>query len=229
MKQFFKNVPTILDVARRAYWRIRQKQKNTAPFPGSHEYWEHRYARGGSSGAGSYGKFADFKAKIINAFVHENGVRSVIEYGCGDGNQLQLADYPKYVGFDVSPSAVAACKEIFKLDPTKSFKLIEEYVGETADLTLSLDVLYHLVEDDVFESYMTRLFSSSDCYVIVYSSDTDNNFGYQGTHVRHRKFTKWLDEHIPGWGLVRRIPNEYPYKGDPREGSFADFYIYRKI
>ncbi len=34
-------------------------------------------------------------------------------------------------------------------DKTKNFKLMEEYAGEVAQSTLS-DVIYHLIEDDVF-------------------------------------------------------------------------------
>jgi hypothetical protein len=33
-------------------------------------------------------------------------------------------------------------------------------------------------------------------------------------------------QHQPGWRLERHVPNEYPYRGDWRTGSFADFYIY---
>lgn len=39
---------------------------------------------------------------------------------------------------------------------TKQFKVVVDYNGERADLALSLDV-YHLVEDAVFEEYMTLL------------------------------------------------------------------------
>ncbi len=90
-------------------------------FSGSAEYWELRYASGGSSGQGSYGRLAEFKAEVINNFVMERGVHSVIEFGCGDGNQLQLAKYPVYVGLDVSEKAVAMCKEKFNNDTSKLF------------------------------------------------------------------------------------------------------------
>jgi hypothetical protein len=45
---------------------------------------------------GSYGKFAAFKAEVLNAFVQEMRVDTVIEFGCGDGNQLTLARYPLF-------------------------------------------------------------------------------------------------------------------------------------
>ena len=80
---------------------------------------------------------------------------------------------------------------------------MSEYTGERADLTLSLDVIYHLVEDTVFECYMRTLFDSSKRYVIVYASDTDDNPIHEGTHVRHRKFSRWIRENAPNWTLVK--------------------------
>lgn len=35
-------------------------------FPGTADYWENRYAKGGTSGAGSYGRQAEWKAEIVN-------------------------------------------------------------------------------------------------------------------------------------------------------------------
>ena len=200
----------------------------TGPFKGSARYWEHRYAGGRDSGPGSTGHLAAFKADILNTFIKTNNIKTVIEYGCGDGQQLELACYPTYIGFDISPSAIALCKEKFKANITMVFKLMSEYKEEKAELILSLDVIYHLVEDDTFHRYMERLFSSSDTYVIIYSSNRDKNVKDQPRHVKHRKFTKWVERHAPGWELIEHIPNKYPYNSPDGTGSFADFYIYKK-
>ena len=194
------------------------------PFPGSEDYWAHRYNSGGNSGAGSYHKLAEFKAEIINDFVKGNEVKTIIEYGCGDGNQLKLSRYPSYVGFDVSPKVIALCRDIFRNDRTKNFRLMSEYKGEAAQLTLSLDVIYHLIEDDVYHSYMERLFNSSERFVIIYSSNFDAEQRY---HERPRQFTKWVETNVSHWKLIRHIPNRFPYNGD-EEGSFSEFYIYEK-
>lgn len=199
------------------------------PFPGSATYWEKRYSAGGNSGVGSYALFAEFKADVLNGFVARNQVQTVIEFGCGDGNQLSLAKYPTYLGFDVSSTAISKCQERFMSDGHKSFRLMSEYKGETADLALSLDVIFHLVEDDVFEKYMGTLFGAANRYVIVYASDFEDSRGYDGPHVRHRKVTRWIRENLPGWNLVEHIPNRYPYRGDYRKGSFAEFFIYGKV
>jgi SAM-dependent methyltransferase len=197
-------------------------------FKGSEKYWEERYAGGGHSGPGSIQCMGAFKAEILNAFVRTNDIQTVIEYGCGDGQQLELTPYPYYTGFDVSPSAVALCKERFGGDKTRVFKSVSEYNGERAELTLSLDVIYHLVEDKVFHRYMEQLFSSSDSYVIIYSSDSDNNVMDQPRHIKHRTFSQWVKANAANWELIERIPNKYSFDRESGQGSFADFFIYKK-
>jgi len=57
-------------------------------FKSSGEYSDGRYKAGGDSGVGSYSKVTLFKAEIINRFVQEHIVETIIEFGCRDGNQL---------------------------------------------------------------------------------------------------------------------------------------------
>ena len=199
-----------------------------SPFLGSEQYWIERYEAGRTSGAGSYNELAAFKAEILNGFVVEHGIGSVMEFGCGDGNQLQLASYPTYTGFDVSPRAIELCRNIFRSDDKKRFLLMEEYEGQTAQLTLSLDVVYHLIEDEIFESYMKTLFGAAECFVIVYSSNWNIREERQAAHVRHRVFTEWVDANMPGWTLMAQVPNRYPPSASGTQSSLADFYLYER-
>lgn len=152
IKKAIRDIPFVGD----RLWRALRSSRGEVEFPGSEAYWEQRYRTGGNSGAGSYNQLAQFKSEVLNALVAERGIRSVIEYGCGDGNQLRFAKYPRYLGFDVSAEAVRLCQQAFAADGSKSFKLLSEYSGEIAELVMSLDVIYHLIEDDVFEDYMRR-------------------------------------------------------------------------
>lgn len=226
MKRFIKKIPIIGKVARYIYRRWINPLK---PFPGSEKYWRDRYDSGGNSGDGSYRKLAEFKAGILNMFVREQSVQTIIEYGCGDGNQLKFAEYPSYTGFDVSLKAINLCRELFADDATKTFRLMKEYAGEKAELTLSLDVIFHLIEDDIFDEYMHRLFNSAENFVIIYSSNTDENTPDQAEHVKHRKFSEWVERKKPEWKLRRHVPNKYPFTGDIKRGSFADFFIYERV
>jgi hypothetical protein len=196
-------------------------------FPGSKAYWEQRYAGGGNSGAGSYNRLAEFKARIINNFVNSHTIKTVIEFGCEDGNQLSLALYPKYIGFDVSKTAVRLCKTRFKDDSTKTFFELYQYNnGYRAELVLSLDALYHLIEDKIFEKYIDRLFLAAKKFVIIYFNDFD---GEINCHVKPRNFTQYIQKKMKDWNLLEHIPNPYPYnKNDPENTNWLDFYIYRK-
>ncbi len=90
--------------------------------PWSTAYWDSRYRHGGNSGSGSSGRLAQFKAETINRLVVEHGISSVVEFGCGDGRQLALAEYPDYVGVDVSAEAVRLCSERFVDDPSSRLR-----------------------------------------------------------------------------------------------------------
>ena len=84
---------------------------NTKYINSSRDYWEHRYKIGGNSGVGSYNNLADFKAKVINNFIINKNIKTVIEWGSGDCNQLALANYKNYIGYDVSKTAIDICKK----------------------------------------------------------------------------------------------------------------------
>lgn len=230
IKQIIGSLPLFGDFMRRLYWRmIASKGKHMAglSFIRSSDYWEERYAKGGNSGAGSYGPLAEFKAEVLNRFVADHAISSVIEFGSGDGNQLKLAQYPHYIGVDVSENAILLCKQTFPADSSKCFLHTSEYHGRKADLSISLDVIYHLVEDKTYEAYMKTLFDAAHRYVIIFSSNTNDNLGVPA-HVRHRMFTGWVSDK-PKWELIQHVPNKYPYKGDNTKGSFADFYIFERV
>ena len=192
----------------------------------SSNYWELRYRRGGNSGAGSYNRLAEFKASFLNSFVAQHQVNSVIEFGSGDGSQLKLARYPRYIGVDVSVKAIELCNSMFFGDTYKHFLQSDAFVEDTcADLTLSLDVIYHLVEDAIYEAYMRRLFKCAERFVIVYSSNMSQNASSR--HIRHRQFTHWVEQNEPQWYLHSTVTNAYPYDAaDPDHTSFADFYVF---
>ena len=210
-----------------------EPQKESLAFRESGQYWDDRYRLKGNSGAGSYGRLADFKAEIINDFVKQLNIRSVMEFGCGDGNQLSLADYPRYTGFDVSDHAIQLCKSRFRNDATKEFYPVDEWNGHQAELALSLDVIYHLIEDDIFEKYMNTLFTAGSRFVIVYASNNEEynvSKSIYAQHVHHRKFTDWVEKNRgESWILHEFIPNKYQFDAqDQNNTSFADFYVFRR-
>ena len=204
----------------------RRLDKFFHPVIDTKNYWEQRYFKGGNSGAGSYGYLAEFKAEIINNFIKKKGIKRVIEFGCGDGNQLSLSKYPHYIGYDLSKTIIEMCKTKFKDDETKEFHLLDEYNGEVAELTLSLDVIFHLLKKDLFIEHMNYLFNASIRYVIIYSNNEDRP---KDRHMRCWEFSKWIDENKEQWKLNKFIPNKFPYDKKTGKGSISDFYIYERL
>lgn len=209
----------------------------TRNFTTSTDYWVKRYEGGGHSGDGSRGRLAEFKAEFLNAFVVEKKIASVLEMGCGDGQQLRLSMYPRYIGLDVAPNALENALRVCAGKDDYSFFLYHPTAFRdasglmTSDLGLSLDVIYHLTEEPVFESYMNALFSMSDRYVVCYtrdSSDLVDDFpSYK--HIRQWPVQMWVECNQPEWKFANRVPNPYPFdSNDPRNTSISDFYVFAR-
>ena len=106
----------------------------------------------------------------------------------------------------------------------------DNYINDKkADLSISLDVIFHIIEDKAFYLYMNNLFNSSNKYIIIYSSNTDKR--KSGMFVKHRKFTDWIDKFMSiNWRMIKYIPNKYSLDSKLNgTKSYSDFYIYEKI
>ena len=194
-------------------------------------FWENNYKNNGNSGEGSYGELAQFKADIINDFISKNNITSMIDYGMGDGNQLKYFNINNidYTGIDVSLTVIDNCKKIYNNDDKKKFIHDEQIENIEANLVISCDVIYHLIEDNIYFEYMKNLFNMSNKYVIIYSRDEELD---PTIHVKFRKFTDYIKKYVNNFNLIDEIPNKFPeiiinnkYVG----GSSCNFYIYSKI
>lgn len=205
--------------------KIFRKIYGSRPF-NSADYWELRYAAGGNSGDGSYGRLSEFKAAFVQYFLDEHSILSVVELGCGDGHQLAMINYPSYKGFDISPSIVEKCRKKFNKDLSKKFMVYKpaEFVPDIqwqSDLAISMDVVFHLVEEENYRKYLNDLFSLASKYVIIYST---NYSEYETEHILHRRFTDDVATKFPAWKLIGYQEN--PFRGNGKQESMADFYVY---
>ncbi|MFN4130355.1 MAG: class I SAM-dependent methyltransferase [Paracoccaceae bacterium] len=194
----------------------------------SADYWRARYAKGGNSGSGSFGRLAEYKAQIVNSLVIARKINSVIEFGSGDGNQSSLLTVENYVGVDISEGVVEASRARFKEREHWKFLTDLEYHAAPfkADLSMSLDVIYHLVEDQVFDSYMQTLFDASSRFVLIYSSDHEAKTN--ADHVRHRAYSEWVRRHARNFSMIETFPHPFPMGpgSDKRNTSFASFKLF---
>lgn len=146
-------------------------------------YWEQRYRAGGSSGAGSAGMEAHEKANIVNLFIRSNKVTSVLDMGCGDGVVASMLRVPEYLGYDPSDTAIEMCK---KAMPERSFTCTLPLGGRVYGMVLSMDVIFHLVRDDDYYSYLRSMFRLADNHILVYGTNHEKR---GASHVRHREWT----------------------------------------
>lgn len=142
-------------------------------------YWEKTYRSGETSGRGSYGVLAEFKAEVVNGLIQREGIHRVIEFGCGDGNQLQYMNYEDYLGVDVAASSIKRCASQFAKDPSKSFMLYTPGLWINrgflqSDLTVCLDVLYHITDETDFRNTLYDILHSSTAWVVLYTRLKEN-------------------------------------------------------
>jgi hypothetical protein len=123
---------------------------------------------------------------------------------------------------------VKQCQDRFRADKSKRFVVYDHHNSNTerADLALSLDVIYHLVEDPIYFRHMQDLFEAATRFVIIYSDNQESP--RDSLHVRHRRFSNWIEQNKPDWRLAQHIPNKYPPELGMQHGSWADFWIYGK-
>lgn len=181
------------------------------------EIWDKRYSDGENSGRGSYGEHYEFKTNIINDILEKYNIKDVIDFGCGDGNMLRELEIGTYKGLDLSHVSIEICQKMYEEDSSKSFELYE--IGKRpsikAKMTMSLDVIYHIIDDAYFNDYMNCLIECTDEYILIYSTNYDDS-DWNG-HVRHREFEKYLKDQFERIEFIKNTLD-----------CPADFYLYQK-
>lgn len=174
------------------------------------KYWENRYRQltnennhlmKYNSGRGSYGEDAKKKAEYINDIIKKYNIKTLNDFGHGDGNQLSLINgFEKYYGYDVSETIRKRCISMYP-DQEKYIFLNDAYdffQYPKSDLSMSLDVLYHILDQEPYEEYLRILFSISK-YVLIYAVDKDEP---KGIHCMARKFTTYISETFTNFELI---------------------------
>lgn len=166
-------------------------------------YWNDRYLDGKGSGKGSRGRQANRKAAHINRLIRQRHVGSVIDWGCGDGRVASRIHVGRYVGVDVSEAALGLARAAAD-GPGRSWHLYDGRIAPpvgTADLALSLDVIFHLVDDDLYRRHLELVFGSAPL-VCIHASNRDEA-GRE--HVLHREWTRDVPA---GWRILTRPTDE---------------------
>lgn len=184
-------------------------------------YWDRRYRDGRSSGAGSEGAEGAYKAAYISKFIADHQVQTVVDWGCGDGQVLELIKFPKgtsYTGVDVSQTIVDRMAARFPqhrfIGPSDGHNYEDAY-----RMSMSMDVLFHLPDDHDYFEYLDHLFNSATRHVVIYATNTPD--GKTARHVFRREFTPDIAERFLDWELKTEEP--------PLHEGLASFFIYGKV
>lgn len=185
-------------------------------------YWERRYRDGRTSGAGSEGGEGAYKAAYLSKFIAERGMKTVVDWGCGDGQVLERIKLPagvQYTGVDVSQTIIDRMGVKFPQHRFIGPKNADAHHWEDAyQLAISMDVLFHLPDDADYFGYLDTLFNSATRHVVIYS--TDRADGRTARHVFRRKFTPDIAERFVDWELKTAEP--------PLRAGLASFFVYGK-
>lgn len=151
------------------------------------------------------------KRRQIRRFLADVPYRSVVDIGCGTGNWAAVAK-GDYLGVDLSPSFIAACRARYAGDATKQFLEADVTTldrSERFDLAQLISVLHHLSDDDVrrlldWIARSARYFFVLDLYPmpwhpvarVLYALD-------RGDHIRTPADQKRLILSNPAFRLVK--------------------------
>jgi hypothetical protein len=158
-------------------------------------YWDKRYASGGNSGCGSIGKLRDAKWKWIQVFV--DPIKDVIDVGCGDLSFWEGKQLPDgYIGIDGSEVIIGRNK---RKHPNNIFYKAQssESLGLTAPVVFCFDMLFHIMDDDIYKKTIENLCSISSEYIFIYT---------------------WMKNPIlKAFGILKTKRSEYECYRDPME------------
>lgn len=182
-------------------------------------YWNQRYLQGRTSGEGSEGDKAIAKARYIDRLILEEKIDTIADWGAGDGHVLSMIRLEAdYLGIDISRVAVDRLRREYHGIPKRRFLTLDEArtVEIDVDLAMSLDVIFHCIDDLSYEEHLRRLFGSSHRFVLIHS--LNENRGRTARHVRWRRFTDDVARIAPEWVLMDQAAGP----------SEIGFYLYRK-
>lgn len=131
-------------------------------------YWDRRYKEGGTSGKGSIGRLKAWKWNTISRYI--NKPENVIDVGCGDLTMWDEMDWDlnSYIGLDISETIIKRNKQRqpdFRFICT-SADVYHELQGE---VVLCLDLLFHIMDDDIYEKTLKNLCQYSEKWIFIYT------------------------------------------------------------
>jgi SAM-dependent methyltransferase len=109
-------------------------------------------AWGFGSGHGSLPKYTKSYRAMLEMFIKNNNISSVVDFGCGDWQFSSLVNWQgtKYLGYDIVESVIENNKLKYEKENI-NFRLTPSDLSKAkaADLLIVKDVLQHLSKEDI--------------------------------------------------------------------------------
>lgn len=159
-------------------------------------YWENRYKNGGNSGKGSRSVHKEYKWNVLDR--HVGNIDDIIDVGCGDLAFMDGKSVLNYIGIDISKTIIDINKKKYP-----NWKFInassDEYIeGIDSSLVLCHDILFHILDDDVFINTLHNLTKYSNKYISIYN-------------WHKNPLNKWYKKQIKDSYQAYRILDDYFY------------------
>jgi SAM-dependent methyltransferase len=172
------------------------------------KFWETRYTTDPTlgSGAGSRGKFLEYKREVLCQVIEEFHPRSILDVGCGDIEVTKDLPFSgEYTGIDLSPTIVARNR---MLQPAWNFiegdflDLVRRG-GLTADLVICFDVLIHQHDYETYRAFVRELVNAARRVAVINGFEQPRNGRVSKNCAFHEPVTRTLTE--LGEGQMRII------------------------
>lgn len=133
----------------------------SGPIPGYEAFWDWYKPGEGGSGPGSSAAYTERFRAWLQAFMREQNVKSVLDFGCGDWSWAKHVDWTgiDYLGMEIIPDVVRGLQMQFARPQTETqsriaFEIIDPRKFElpanyAVDLVICKDVLQHLPSNEV--------------------------------------------------------------------------------
>ncbi len=157
-------------------------------------FWDYRYAHNPAlgSGVGSRGGVLDYKRKLLAAVLQDFADRQVVDVGCGDLETTRDLPLHRFLGLDLSPSALAIARAK-RPDWVFEERLTGTLPDGSAAAVLCIDVLIHQKSAEIFGAILNDLVRLTDSLLIVTGYDAPYRSG--GIVYFHGTLTQHLRDH----------------------------------
>ncbi len=137
--------------------------------------------------------------QVLDRFMKEHDVKSVLDFGCGDGQFSKQVDWAgrDYLGVDIVPGAIERALKDCDGKEGMTFQVIDPVGWEppSVDLTICKDVLVHVPDSEAVTIIRKLLLASKDVLFVQDRPSIGRNIdGVRGGH-------RGVDLSAPPFGL----------------------------